>query len=134
MRTELLDEPFLVALAPGHRLAEWDRVALAELADDPWTAPSPDGAVAAACRAAGFEPRLVSVTRDPLAIRALVVRGLAVTLVPRLLSSELAGVAVRPLAGTPPRRLVFALSPAGGAPELAPMMIEALSGAASAGS
>ena len=130
VRTELLDEPFQVALAPGHRLAGRDRVALAELADDPWTAPSPDGAVVAACRAAGFEPRLVSITRDPLAIRALVVRGLAVALTPRLLASELAGVVVRPLAGSPPRRLVFALGPASGAHELAPTMIEALAGAA----
>jgi DNA-binding transcriptional LysR family regulator len=131
-RTELLDEPFLVAMAPGHRLAGRDRVALGDFADDPWTAPSAEHLVARACRAAGFEPRFVSITRDPLAIRALVVRGLAVTLVPRLLASELGGVVVRPLAGSPPRRSVFALSPASGRHELAAAMIEALSAAGSA--
>ena len=101
-RIELLDEPFLVAMAPGHRLARRDRVELQDLADDPWTAPSADHLVARTCRAAGFEPRFVSITRDPLAIRALVVRGLAVTLVPQLLASELGDLAVRPLAGTAP--------------------------------
>ena len=78
------------------------------------------------------EPRFVTITRDPLAIRALVVRGLAVTLVPRLLASELGGVVVRPMAGSPPRRSVFALSPASGRHELATAMIEALSAAGSA--
>jgi DNA-binding transcriptional LysR family regulator len=130
-RTELLDEPFLVAMAPGHRLARRDQVELRDLADDPWTAPSADHLVARSCRAAGFEPRFVSITRDPLAIRALVVRGLAVTLVPRLLASEFRGVAVRPLAGRSPRRSVFALSPASGRPGLATAMIEALSEAGS---
>jgi len=130
-RTELLDEPFLVAMAPGHRLARRDQVELRDLADDPWTAPSADHLVARSCRAAGFEPRFVSITRDPLAIRALVVRGLAVTLVPRLLASEFGGVAVRPLAGRSPRRSVFALSPASGRPGLATAMMEALSEAGS---
>jgi DNA-binding transcriptional LysR family regulator len=131
-RTELLDEPFLVAMAPGHRLAGRDRVELRDLADDPWTAPSADHLVARTCRAAGFEPRFVSITRDPLAIRALVVRGLAVTLVPQLLASELGDLAVRPLAATAPRRTVFALTPEAGRPDLTTAMISALSEACSA--
>lgn len=131
-RTELLDEPFLVAMAPGHRLAGRDRVELRDLADDPWTAPSADHLVARSCRAAGFEPRFVSITRDPLAIRALVVRGLAVTLVPQLLASELGDLAVRPLAGTSPRRTVFALTPEAGRLDLATAMIAALADACSA--
>jgi DNA-binding transcriptional LysR family regulator len=131
-RTDLLDEPFLVAMAPGHRLAGRNRVELRELADDPWTAPSADHLVARTCRAAGFEPRFASITRDPLAIRALVVRGLAVTLVPQLLASELGDLAVRPLAGASPRRTVFALTPEVGRPDLATAMIEALSEACSA--
>jgi DNA-binding transcriptional LysR family regulator len=126
---ELFDEPFLVALAPDHRLAGQDAVALADLADDPWTAPSPDHLVARACQAAGFEPRFVSITRDPLAIRALVVRGIAVTLVPRLLASELGDVVVRPLVGTASRRIVYTLSPDAGRHELAAGMIDALAAA-----
>ena len=82
-RRDLLRERFLVALAPGHRLARRAAVRLADLRDDDWTAALTDGLIVRACRAAGFEPNLVSITRDQLAIRALVLRGLAVTLVPQ---------------------------------------------------
>lgn len=125
-RTELLSEPFLVAMARDHRLAARREVELAELAGDPWTAPSTDHLVANACRDAGFEPRFVSITRDPLAIRALVTRGLAVALVPRLLAAELGEIVVRPLAGTAPQRDVYALSPPAGRHPLTAPMITAL--------
>src|SRR5439155_515080 len=85
-RRELLRERFLVALAPEHPLATRSRVRLADLSDDDWTAASTDGLIVRACRAAGFEPNLVSITHDQLAIRALIARGLAVTLVPELLA------------------------------------------------
>src|SRR4051794_28535604 len=39
-RRELLTETFLVALPPGHRLAELDSVPLADLAQERWIAPS----------------------------------------------------------------------------------------------
>jgi DNA-binding transcriptional LysR family regulator len=42
-RVDLLHEPFVAALPPGHRLAGQDAVDLADLADEPWTAPSTDG-------------------------------------------------------------------------------------------
>ena len=48
--------------------------------------PRPSGIVARACHDAGFEPAIAFTTPDPLAIRALVAGGLAVTLVPRLLA------------------------------------------------
>jgi len=63
-RHDLLHERFLVALPPKHRLATRDRVRLADLADEDWIAASPDGIIVRACRAAGFDPRLVSITRD----------------------------------------------------------------------
>ena len=87
----------------------------------------------AACRAAGFEPRFVSITRDPLAIRALVVRGLAVTLVPRLLAVGARRGRGAAAGRDSPRRSVFALTPASGRPGLATAMIEALSEACSPG-
>ena len=68
----LLRERFLVALPRGHRLASQDRVKLTDLADDDWLAASPDGIIVRACRIAGFEPRRVSITRDQLAIGALI--------------------------------------------------------------
>ena len=128
-RRDLLREPFLVALAPGHPLAARDAVALADLAGEGWTTPSAQGIIARACRAAGFEPRITSITRDQLAIRALVVRGLAVTLVPALLAEGFRDLALRPLAGGSPERDVYALLPPGGRHPLAGAALAALAAA-----
>jgi len=113
-RRDMISEPFLVALWPGHPLASRDAVPIAALADQPWVAPSGDNLIARSCRAAGFEPRMVMISRDPLANRALIAQGLAVTLVPKLLASEFTGVELRPVAGAGPRRDVYALLPPGG--------------------
>jgi DNA-binding transcriptional LysR family regulator len=129
-RRDLLREPFLVALAPEHELARQDAVRLSDLADEDWTAAYTDGLIVRACRAAGFEPRLVSLTRDQLAIRALITRGLAVTLAPRLLAEAFTGTALRPIAGEGPERDVYALLPPGGRHPLARPMLAALTEAA----
>jgi molybdate transport repressor ModE-like protein len=129
-RRDLLREPFMVALAPGHPLAERSSVRLADLRDEDWTAAVTDGLIVRACRAAGFEPNLVSVTRDQLAIRALVARGLAVTLVPRLLADAFEDLALRPIAGGGPERDVYALLPPGGRHSLAAPALAALDAAA----
>jgi DNA-binding transcriptional LysR family regulator len=105
-------------------------VDLADLADDGWTAPSADGIIVRACRAAGFEPRIASMTRDQLAIRALVERGLAVTLVPSLLTDAFHDLALVPLAHGSPERDVYALLPPGGRHPLAEPALEALAAAA----
>jgi DNA-binding transcriptional LysR family regulator len=89
-------------------------VRLADLREDDWTAALTDGLIVRACRAAGFEPNLVSLTHDQLAIRALVLRGLAVTLVPQLLAEPFADLALRPIDGPGPTRDVYALLPPGG--------------------
>jgi DNA-binding transcriptional LysR family regulator len=125
-RRDLFREQFMVALAPGHRLAERPEVRLAELSEDDWTAAVPDGLIVSACRAAGFEPNLVSITHDQLAIRGLVTRGLAVTLAPRLLADAFNDVALRPIAGTGPARDVFALLPPGGRHPLVASILDAL--------
>jgi DNA-binding transcriptional LysR family regulator len=129
-RHDLLREPFLVALWPGHPLAKRKRVPLSALEDAPWVAPSDSGMIAAACREAGFTMRVTMLSRDPLANRALVARGLAVTLVPRLLADEFAGVELRPLAGPGPERDVFALLPPGGRHRLVAPALEALAAVA----
>jgi DNA-binding transcriptional LysR family regulator len=129
-RRDLLREPFLVALPPEHRLAGERSVRLRDLADDDWTAAFTDGLIVRACRAAGFEPRLVSITRDQLAIRGLITRGLAVTLAPRLLAEAFSGTALRPIAGKGPERDVYALLPPGGRHPLAQPMLSALAGTA----
>jgi DNA-binding transcriptional LysR family regulator len=81
-----LQEQFKVALPPDHRLAQRPEVRLADLSDDDWTAASTEGLIVRACGDSGFNPNLVSITHDQLAIRALITRGLAVTLAPQLLA------------------------------------------------
>jgi DNA-binding transcriptional LysR family regulator len=131
-RRDLVREMFRVVLAPAHPLAGSESVALAELAGDGWTAPSADGIIVRTCRAAGFEPRITSITRDQLAIRALVERGLAVTLVPSLLSDAFHDLPLLPLAGRSPERDVYALLPPGGRHPLATAALEALAAAVEA--
>ena len=116
----------MVGLAPDHRLARNPHVALADLGEDDWTAASTDGLIVRACRAAGFEPNLVSITHDQPAIRGLVSRGLAVTLVPQLLTDAFENLALRPIAGAGPARDVYALLPPGGRHPLVAPTLDAL--------
>jgi DNA-binding transcriptional LysR family regulator len=113
-RRELLRETFLVALPPGHALAERDAVPLAALAGERWIAPSGNNLIARACAAAGFAMRPVMVSRDPLANRGVIAAGLAVTLVPRLGAEGFHGLELRPIEGDGPRRDVYVLLPRGG--------------------
>jgi DNA-binding transcriptional LysR family regulator len=130
-RRDLLREPFMVALWPGHPLAAKDAVAIADLADEPWVAPSDSGMIADACRAAGFTMRLTMISRDPLANRALVTQGLAVTLSPRLLTgAAFAGAELRPIAGPAPERDVYALLPPGERHPLTETLLTAVAEAA----
>jgi len=129
-RHDLLRERFLVALPPQHRLAARASVRLADLADEDWIAASADGIIVRACRGAGFEPRLVSITRDQFAIRALISRGLAVTLAAELLADAFEHAALRPIDGPAPERDVYALLPPGGRHPLAGTTLNALIDAA----
>ena len=129
-RHDLLRERFLVALPPQHRLAARASVRLADLADEDWIAASADGIIVRACRGAGFEPRLVSITRDQFAIRALISRGLAVTLAAELLADAFEHAALRPIDGPAPERDVYAMLPPGGRHRLAGTTLNALTAAA----
>jgi len=125
VRIDLVREPFAVALPAAHRLAGRRSLRLAELAGDEWTMPSTEGILMRACRAAGFEPRVTAVTREQSAIRALVRRGLAVTLTPRLLAPAFDGVALVPLRDSP-QRDVYALLPDAGRHPLVNLALDAL--------
>jgi DNA-binding transcriptional LysR family regulator len=134
-RTDLAKEPMVAVLADDHRLAGRRQIALSELADEPWMAPESEGLFVDACRAAGFEPRIAILTRDPLAARAIAAAGLAVSLTPRLLASlELPGIVTRPLRGIAPRRALYAIAPAEGAHPLARELTDELAAAISPGS
>ena len=124
-RRDLMLERFLVALSAHHPLAEQAAIALADLAEEGWTVPSTSGLLVRACRDAGFEPRIVAVTREQVAIRALIRRGMAVTLVPELLAGAFEGLALRPIAGHGgPQRAVYALIPPGGRHPLAVELLD----------
>ncbi len=131
-RRDLLRERFMVALPPGHPLAQRPAVRLADLARDDWTVAVTDGLIVRACHAAGFTPNLVSITHDQLAIRALILRGLAVTLAPELLADAFDGIALRPIDGPSPARDVYALLPPGGRHPLAGPILDELTATAAA--
>src|SRR5918997_290430 len=105
----------VAALPPRHRLRRRRRIALSDLARDPWTAPSRDGLIARACARAGFTPRIAYLSSDPLSIRAIIAAGLAVALTPRLLANHLHGVRIASVRDEPARRDVYALLPDAGA-------------------
>jgi DNA-binding transcriptional LysR family regulator len=125
-RHELGREAMLAVLAEEHPLAGRERLRVAELAEETWTAPSRDHLVYRTCVNAGFEPQIAFVTRDVLAARGLVASGLAVTLMPALLAAGLPGVAMVPLDGPQPYRSLYALTPAAGVRPAALAFIEAL--------
>ena len=125
-RHELIDEPFMALVGPNHRLAQRRSIRVAELARDPWTMWSRTGILRNACVAAGFEPDVRFITRDVLAIRALVGADLAVTLTPRMLAGHLPGVRVLELRDDGPRRAVYALTPRTGTTAAARDFVEAV--------
>ncbi|WP_439659006.1 LysR family transcriptional regulator [Lentzea sp. HUAS TT2] len=104
--------PVYIAIPAGHRLASKQEIELSDLAGESWVGPpgAEDGsltALRAACRAAGFVPR-IRFEMPSGAGRQLIAAGKAVQLVEPT-SQGGPGVAVRPLAGAPMRmRLVFA--------------------------
>lgn len=83
--TELTTEP-LVVLAPPGRLKRRGQVHLYELADADWVMPPDEAAcghaVRAACRAAGFEPRVRWETDDMLLLTLAVSAGHGVAVLP----------------------------------------------------
>jgi len=82
----LSEDPLVVALPAGHRLAERERVALTDLADESFilytrsTGPSVHDAIVGYCKAAGFVPRIVQEGADTQTIVSLVAAGLGVSL------------------------------------------------------
>jgi DNA-binding transcriptional LysR family regulator len=125
-RVDVLEEPMLAAVGPGHRFAGRKRIRLAELSSDPWLAATRDGLIVRACLAAGFEPRLAFLTDDPLAINSFVAAGMAVTLTSRLLAGHLRGISTPTLSGQPVRRTIYAVTPPAGAHPLVAPFLEAV--------
>ncbi|GAB3277381.1 LysR family transcriptional regulator [Parasphingorhabdus pacifica] len=111
-RYPLYSEPFDVVLPPGHPLCEAPEVAVSDLRDADWIAPLPGNPCRAVaevcCEHAGFVPRITHTSDDFHAVVALVAAGTGVALVPRTAIGSERSVCVRPVAGQPPTRRVFA--------------------------
>jgi DNA-binding transcriptional LysR family regulator len=134
--TPLLEDRLHIALPPDHRLAHRKRIRLAELSDETWIQGVRHGTtlatLPAACREAGFEPRIAFQTDDPLAWQGLVAAGVGVAVIPQLtVPSARADIAVRPLDGSRLVRKVSAAMPPGRyTPPAARAMIRALTAVA----
>ena len=98
----LLEDRLHIAVPPNHRLAHRRRIRMAELADDTWIQGVRYGSTVAtlpaACREAGFEPRIGFQTDDPMAWQGLVAAGVGVAVIPKLtLPTARSDIAVREL-------------------------------------
>jgi DNA-binding transcriptional LysR family regulator len=138
-RVALYAEPFDAVLPAGHELAKHTEVALHELATEDWISAHPGNpchdVACLACEYAGFTARVRHYSDDFRAVTALAAAGAGVALVPRsaLAGTDPATVAIRPVAGTPPTRRVFAAHRAGGETHpLVTVTLEALRQAAPA--
>ncbi|MET7653612.1 MULTISPECIES: LysR family transcriptional regulator [unclassified Streptomyces] len=110
----LLDDPYLVVLPRGHRLAGRRSVRLEELTDEAfvgseWPGPCLDAQLDA-CAAVGFRPRFAVQSEDYVTAQGFVAAGLGVSLVPRLgLGSRHPGVVVREVRDPVPLRAIQAV-------------------------
>jgi len=114
----LLDEPMIVALPSGHRLARGGALPLKALAGETFlvyrrpNAPGLYDAIIAACQAAGFGPRIGQEAPRIVSTLNLVAAGLGISLVPASLERmQMDGVVYRRLRGaaqpTAPLRLAL---------------------------
>jgi DNA-binding transcriptional LysR family regulator len=115
-------EPFVAALPDTHPLADEPRVTLKALADEPFVlTPRYQGAglrdkIAAHCRRAGFEPRVVQEAWLMQTTVSLVAGGIGVTLVPASLQNlQRTGVVYKRVEGMSPEIELGVVWPRGGA-------------------
>lgn len=88
----VLTEEIYVVVAPGHRLASRESIALAELADEPLILLKPGYGMRritdALCRQAGFTPRIAFEGEDTATVTGLATAGLGVGFIPALAVTE----------------------------------------------
>ncbi|MGW7453644.1 LysR family transcriptional regulator [Streptomyces sp. NPDC054787] len=104
-RTLVPKEPFCIRLSAKHRLADRDRIDLADLAAEAWMTPVEDDdggpeALVDACAKAGFTPSLRYRITDRMMQYDLIAAGRAISL-SQPTAPQVAGTVMRPLTGTP---------------------------------
>ena len=120
-RVPLVADPYVAILPVDHPLADAGEVGLAQLAGDTWIRNDlPDTAVArilaAACEAAGFQPRYAVQAQDHYTAIAFVKAGVGVTVLPQLAAHVIPHeVRVLPVTAPTPVRHIAAVvrDPAG---------------------
>ncbi|HET6697285.1 MAG TPA: LysR family transcriptional regulator [Gaiellaceae bacterium] len=127
----LLEEPMRIVLPAGHPVARQRAVRLLDLAEDTWICSTPRSSchpfTERACRAAGFDPRIRFEFDDYAAMQSLVASGAGVAFAPDMGLTRLnPGVAVRPIAFGPKRRVHAALRAGEGSSTGVPEMLSAL--------
>ena len=86
----LFTEPFVILVAKKHPVAKQRSITLAKLAHEPFVfykGRARDTALAA-CRAAGFEPRIACESSELETIRSLVAAGLGIAILPQLATRQ----------------------------------------------
>ena len=114
----LLEDRLHIALPQGHRLARRRRIRMSELAGETWIQGVRHGSTVAtlpaACREAGFEPRIALQTDNPMAWQGLVAAGAGVAVVPQLvMPTARPDLAVRELDAPSLVRMVSVAMPPG---------------------
>jgi DNA-binding transcriptional LysR family regulator len=127
-RTDLLEDVVNLALPHDHPLADEPAIDIGALEREPWVA----GKVGTFCHLvvvhsahqAGYEPRIAHTTNDFQVEFALVAAKAGVGLVPELAGPPPPGVVLRPVAGAPPARRIYAAVRAGSSerPAIAAML------------
>jgi DNA-binding transcriptional LysR family regulator len=115
----LVEDPMYLALPLGHPLAHKPRVRLGDVADETWIQEGdPRNACSrlqkAACRSAGFEPKVGFQSDDYNVVQGLVASGMGVSLLPSLaLANMREDIVVRSLGNGAPARKIGAATLAG---------------------
>jgi DNA-binding transcriptional LysR family regulator len=116
--TRVAAEPVLMVCAPAHRLADRERVRLAELADETFIEFQPDWAtriiVDEAFAALGVERRIACEVNDVPTLLDLVVNRLGIAIVPRVLVLDRTDLSFVALKGAAPLWEVSLITPPGG--------------------
>jgi DNA-binding transcriptional LysR family regulator len=127
----LLTDELRVLLPAGHRLARRERLALTDLAEEPWVQGVRRGStlniLPAACAAAGFAPQITFRTDDIAAVQGFVAAGVGVAVISNLvLPLARDDLVVRPLVPALRRTVSVAVPRSGARPPAATALVDVL--------